>query len=172
MFLNFGENDTEMFFIVLSKNEQRAIADRGETIEQLSHSYQQMLWHHFQNFRKRKDFMRHRKSKFFVIKKHSTNLLGLDSLGHHSFQGNREQEADHVPSPPGVPEWPLWLRAQSWKGPAETHTAAQSLGLGPTCLHRHNAKDVLLLNRDIPVRTAEDVGRLRCFSAHCSMSAS
>lgn len=39
MFLNFGENDTEMFFIALSKNEQRAIADRGETIKQLSHSY-------------------------------------------------------------------------------------------------------------------------------------
>lgn len=39
MFLNFGENDTEMLFIVLSKNEQRAIADRGKTIKQLSHSY-------------------------------------------------------------------------------------------------------------------------------------
>ena len=51
VFLNFKGIYTEVVFTILSKNEQRASADYGQTI---INSYEQRFWHHFQNFRRKK----------------------------------------------------------------------------------------------------------------------
>ena len=67
-------------------------------------------------------------------------------------------------------EWPPRQRAQSGKGPAGAHTAAQSLrpGLVRLCYHSINA--IFFFNQDITVRTGDkEVKVLTCPLFHVSI---
>ena len=167
VFLNFKGIYTEVVFTILFKNEQRPSADYGETI---INSYEQRFWHHFQNFRrKKKDFMRHRKSTFYNFLKNITNALCLVCTGHHNcLYDSCERGADHLSLPP-------W----TWSGGRgrELRMERAQPGLTPqlrvwvqgwSLVQSTNA--IFFLNQDITVRTEDtEVKALVCPLVHVSV---